>query len=172
MDTRGKTSRGLQNPNNLYINAGGVSGGRRHLINGSASYMLPWFGILVATDFRVQSGLPITRTWTPQLCSTTVTTNCLNQSQSINVESRGSRELPWLNSADMRVGKTFHLENQSFDVSVDAFNVTNANTVYSVGTSSNTRTVRFANDPAQPLTTIANFLSPTGVLGPRIIRFN
>ncbi len=100
---------GLQNPNNLYVNAGGVSGGRRHLINGSASYTLPWYGILLGTEFRVQSGLPITRTWTIPVCPAAAPNlpgNCVSQSnQSINVEPRGSRELPWLNSADMRVGK-------------------------------------------------------------------
>src|SRR5262249_37564572 len=74
---------GLQNPNNLYVNASGVSGGRRHLINGSASYTLPWYGILVGTEFRVQSGLPITRTWPVPVCPATapnLTGNCVNQS--------------------------------------------------------------------------------------------
>jgi len=164
---------GLNNPNNAYVNAGGVSGGRRHLMNGSASYTMPWFGILLGTQFRVQSGLPITRTWTVPTCSSTVTTKCLNQqNQSINVEPRGSTELPWLSSADVRIGKTIHLERHSFDVSVDWYNVTNANTVFDVGRNSNTRTVRYAGDPNQPQTSIANWMSPTGVLGPRIMRMN
>jgi Carboxypeptidase regulatory-like domain/TonB-dependent Receptor Plug Domain len=162
----------LGNPNNVNVNAGGISGGRRHIFNGSASYVLPWYGILVGTQFRVQSGLPITRTWTPQVCSGTVTTNCLNQTQSLNVEPRGSRELPWLNSVDLRVGKVFKVRQHTFDLSVDAYNVTNANTVFSVGTASNTRNVRAGGDPNSPLVAIPNFMSPTGVLGPRIVRFN
>jgi len=166
---------GLQNPNQVFVNASGVSGGRRHLINGSASYTLPWFGLVLATEFRIQSGLPITRQWVPDVCSPTVTTNCLTQSLAslpLNVESRGSRELPWLSSGDARVGKTFRLERHTFDVSMDTFNITNANTVYAVNTLSNTRQVRYGGDPKQPVTTIANFLSPTGVLGPRIVRLN
>jgi hypothetical protein len=170
---------GLQNPNQVFVNGSGPGAsaiGRRHLMNGSASYTLPWRNIVVATEFRVQSGLPVTRQWTPAVCSPTTATptNCLNQntaSQPINVIPRGSVELPWLSSADARVGKTFRVtERNTFDVNIDIFNVTNANTVYSVGTLSNTRTVHYAGDPAQPLITIPNWLSATGVLGPRIVR--
>jgi len=31
--------------------------------------------------------------------------------------------------------------------------------------------IRYANDPARPVTQIATFNSPTGALGPRIVRF-
>jgi hypothetical protein len=55
---------------------------------------------------------------------------------------------------------------------MDAYNVTNANTVFNVRTGTGETDVRFANDPSQPVTRIATFLSPTGILGPRIIRFN
>jgi len=128
--------------------------------------------VLISSEFRAQSGLPITRTWTPQLCSPTVTTNCLNQNQSLNVVPRGSIELPALSTADLRIGKTLNFENHKFDLSVDFYNVTNANTVYDVGTNSTTRNIRYAGDSSQPVRTIANFMSPTGILGPRIVRFN
>jgi hypothetical protein len=52
------------------------------------------------------------------------------------------------------------------------YNVTNANTIYNVRTGTGETNVRYANDPTQPVTRIATFLSPTGALGPRIIRFN
>jgi hypothetical protein len=169
---------GLQNPNNVYVNDTGPGAsaiGRRHQTNGSASYTLPWANIVLATEFRIQSGLPVTRQWTPNICSPATLTpqaaNCLNQSVTVNVIPRGSVELPWLKSADMRVGKTFKAtENNTFDVAFDMFNITNANTTYSVGTLSNTRNVHIAGDPAQPIVTIPNWLSATGVLGPRIIR--
>jgi hypothetical protein len=168
----------LSNPNNVYVNdvgPGASAIGRRHQMNGSASYTLPWQNIVMATEFRLQSGLPITRTWNPQTCSPATATpqvaNCLNQNTTVNVIPRGSVELPWLNSADIRFGKTFKAtDNNTFDVAFDIFNITNANTVYSVGTLSNTRTVHIAGDPAQPLVTIPNWLSATGVLGPRILR--
>jgi hypothetical protein len=168
----------LSNPNNVYVNdvgPGASAIGRRHQMNGSASYTLPWENIVVATEFRIQSGLPITRTWSPQTCSPATLTpqvaNCLNQNATVNVIPRGSVELPWLKSADIRFGKTFKAtDNNTFDVAFDIFNITNANTVYSVGTLSNTRNVHIAGDPAQPIVTIPNWLSATGVLGPRILR--
>jgi hypothetical protein len=172
---------GLQNPNQVYVNDAGPGAsaiGRRHQMNGSASYTLPWANIVLATEFRIQSGLPVTRQWTPNVCSPTTSTpqaaNCLNQSTTatpINVIPRGSVELPWLKSEDIRIGKTFKAtEGNTFDLNFDMFNITNANTVYSVGTLSNTRTVHIAGDPTQPLVTIPNWLSATGVLGPRIFR--
>jgi hypothetical protein len=172
---------GLQNPNQVFVNGSGPGAsaiGRRHQMNGSASYTLPWQNINLATEFRIQSGLPVTRQWTPNVCSPQTATpqalNCLNQStaaQPINVIPRGSVELPWLGSADIRIGKTFKAtDNNIFDVDFDIFNVTNANTTYSVGALSNTRNVHIAGDPAQPIVTIPNWLSATGVLGPRILR--
>ena len=101
-----------------------------------------------------------------------MTTNCLNQSQSLNVTPRGSIELPWLSSADFRLGKVYRFGTHTLDLSIDCYNLTNANTTYSVGTSSTIKSVRYGGDPAQPITTIPNFLAPTGVLGPRIVRFN
>jgi hypothetical protein len=164
----------LNNPNNAFVNAGGISGGRRHIFNGSASYVLPWYHILVGTEFRVQSGLPITRTWTPPTCSATVLSNCLNQSQSLNAEPRGTVELPWLSSADLRVGKTWRVKRQTIDMSLDAYNITNTNTVFSVRTNTGTTLIRYGGsiDPTVPQTSIQTFLSPTGILGPRILRFN
>jgi hypothetical protein len=170
---------GLSNPNQVYVNdigPGASAIGRRHLLNGSAAYTIPWHNITVATEFRIQSGLPITRQWTVPTCSPQTATpqvaNCLNQSgATVNVIPRGSVELPWLKSEDFRVGKTFRLtERNTFDLAMDVFNITNANTVYSVGTVSNTRTVHYAGDPAQQLVTIPNWMSATGVLGPRIVR--
>ena len=73
---------------------------------------------------------------------------------------------------DLRAGRIFNLSGQRFEVSMDVYNVTNANTTYSVRTGTGTTNVRYANDPNQPTTPIATFMSPTGVLGPRIIRFN
>ena len=61
----------LSNPNNAFVNAGGESGGRRHNFKASGSYTLP-YKVLVAANLRLQSGLPITRTWTVPTCSASV----------------------------------------------------------------------------------------------------
>ena len=57
-------------------------------------------------------------------------------------------------------------------MSVDAYNATNANTVFGVRTNTGLATIRVDGDPAAPTTQITAFLSPTQLLAPRVIRFN
>jgi hypothetical protein len=162
----------LESPNDAYVNASGTSGGRRHNFKALGSYMFP-YRITFGANFRIASGLPITRTYTVPGCSASVTTNCLSQgSTGVNAEPRGTVELPALATIDVRAGRIFDLQGQRFEVSMDVYNLTNANTVFGVRTGTGLTNVRYANDPTQPVTQIATFLSPTGVLGPRIIRFN
>ena len=52
----------LANPNTAFVNAAGESGGRRHNFKATGAYDLP-YGILFGFGFRLNSGLPITRTW-------------------------------------------------------------------------------------------------------------
>jgi hypothetical protein len=154
----------LANPNNAYVNAEGPSGGRRHNLKATGSYMLP-YSILFGANFRMASGSPITRTVSiAGLVGTGQTT--------VNAEPRGSVSLPSLTTLDLRGGRSFDLGRQRLELTMDAYNVTNANTVFNVRTGTGETDVRFANDPSQPVTRIATFLSPTGILGPRIIRFN
>jgi hypothetical protein len=113
---------------------------------------------------RAQSGLPITRTVTIE--------NLTQGNVTVNAEPRGSVTLPKLATLDVRLGRFFELGRQRLELSMDVYNLTNANTVYDVRTNTGQTNVRFAGDPNQPTTQIASFLSPTGFLGPRIIRFN
>ena len=59
------------------------------------------------------------------------------------------------------------------ELSVDVYNLTNANTVFAVRT-----TTGLTSDPRRPAIRraptqqIASFLSPTNVLAPRVARFN
>jgi hypothetical protein len=161
----------LASPNSL-IFAGGESGGRRHILKLTGSYMLP-YEILFGANFKWQSGLPYNRTFTAQGCSTTVTTNCLSQGNTtILAEPRGSRELPALTTVDLRLGRGFRFGSNRIELSVDGYNLANANTVYAVRTGSGLTNIRVNGDPAAPITQIQTFDSPTGVLGPRIFRFN
>jgi hypothetical protein len=59
-----------------------------------------------------------------------------------------------------------------FEFDMDVYNLTNANTTYAIRNGTGLTNVRQNGDAASPITQIATFLSPTGVLGPRIIRFN
>ena len=162
----------LSNPNNAYVNANGVSGGRRHNFKASGSYLFP-YRITFGANFTASSGLPITRGVTITGCSATITVNCLNQGNTgVNAEPRGSVELPAMIRFDMRAGRLFNVAGQRFELSMDVYNVANANTVYSVRTGTGLTNVRYANNPSEPIRQIATFMSPTGILGPRIIRFN
>jgi hypothetical protein len=101
-----------------------------------------------------------------------VLANCLSNSTTVNAEERGTVELPWLGTLDLRFGRFFNLGSNRFDVSVDFYNITNANTIFSVRTNTATTKVFFNNDPTQSSQTISSFLSPSGVTGPRAFQFN
>jgi hypothetical protein len=58
------------------------------------------------------------------------------------------------------------------DLSLDLYNLTNANTTYSVRTGTGLTAVREGGLATSPAVNIATYRSPTGVLGPRILRFN
>ena len=161
----------LSNPNAAYVNAKGESGGRRHNLKVSGTYTLP-FQIVLGGNLTLQSGLPITRTWSISACSTSILSNCLRQAVTVNAEARGSVELPKLAIIDLRIGRFFKIGTSKIDVSLDLYNVANANTTYSVRTSTGLTGVRESGLATNPVVNIPSFLSPTGVLGPRILRFN
>lgn len=162
----------LENPNDVRVNADGISGGRRHNFKATGSIELP-YDVLFGANLLVVSGQPITRTVSIGGCTTTVTTGCLEQgSETVNAEPRGTVELPGRYQIDLRVGRFFNIGGRRFELAMDTYNLTNANTIYDVRTGTGRTNIRFANDPSQPVTQIATFLSPTGALGPRIIRFN
>ena len=155
----------LANPNAAYVNAAGESGGRVHNFKATGSYEMPW-KVVVGGNFRLQSGLPITRTWA-------IPSTLLRQGAvTVNAEPRGSYELPWLPTLDLRAGRYFGFGGNRLELSVDAYNATNANTVFGVRTNTGLATVRVDGDPANPPTSIVAFLSPTSILAPRVFRFN
>ena len=162
----------LANPNSARVNADGISGGRRHNFKVSGSATLP-YRLTFGANFVAASGRPITRSVNIGACTATITTGCLLQgSQNVNAEPRGSVELPPRVQTDLRLGRLFNLGGRKFELGMDVYNLMNANTVYEVRTGTGRTNIRYANDPAQPVTTIATFNSPTAALGPRIIRFN
>jgi hypothetical protein len=155
----------LSNPNTAFVNAAGENGGRRHNFKATGTYDLP-YQIVFGGNFRLQSGLPITRTWgipAAQLRQGAVT---------VNAEPRGSVELDWLPTLDLRVGRYFSFNGNRLELSLDLYNVTNANTVFSVRQGTGLSTIRVAGDPSAPATQIQMFGSPTAVLAPRVLRFN
>jgi hypothetical protein len=162
----------LASPNDARVNSDGQSGGRRHNFKASGSAMLP-YRIVFGANAMWASGLPITRRFGAPGCTTTVTTGCLAQgSENVNAEPRGTVELPARYQVDLRLGRVFNVGGRKFELGMDVYNLSNANTVYSVRTGTGLTNVRYANDPTEPVTQVPTFMSPTGILGPRIIRFN
>jgi hypothetical protein len=169
----------LASPNS-FINAAGENGGRRHLFKLTGSYLFP-HQITFGSNLRWQSGLPTNRSWSVQSCSATVTVNCVVNGPTVNVVPRGSFLLPSLFTLDLRVGKLFTMGKQRFEFDMDIYNVTNANTVYSIRTGTGLTTVIDYTNPAAldalnnhttpPTIQIPTWNSATGALGPRIIRF-
>jgi hypothetical protein len=162
----------LANPNAARVNAKGQIGGRRHNFKLSGSTLLP-YKVLFGLNAVAASGQPITRTYGVPVCTATVVTSCVNQSGgvTINAEPRGTFELPNRFQIDARIGRMFNVNGRKFEIGVDAYNLMNSNAVYQVRTGTGRTNVRYANDASLPTTSIATFNSPTGILGPRIIRF-
>lgn len=100
--------------------------------------------------------------------------NCVRQATiTVNAEPRGSVLLPWLHTLDLRGGRRFRFAGgQEIDLSLDLYNVTNANTTFAVRTTTSLTSIRPAGDLSAPVQQIASFLSPTNVLAPRVARFN
>ena len=149
---------------NSFININGrASIDRAHNFKLTGSYMLPW-DVLVAGNVHAQSGQPYTRvisiTGLPQ------NVNGFN----VNAEPRGKYLLPWLRTVDARIGKVFRVRSNEFEVDMDVYNLTNSKAVFNVRTT--TGLVPVTDFTTNQTVRIAQFNSPIGVLGPRIIRFN
>jgi hypothetical protein len=152
----------VESPNDL-VNAAGPSGGRAHQFKVTGSYLFP-YEIMFSGNFRFESGPYITRN---------VNISGLNQGTiNVNAEPRGDLTLDWLPTLDLRARKSFTFGNSILDLDVDIYNLTNANTVFNVRQNTGLTNVRQAGDPNGQINRIPTFLSPTGILGPRIIRFN
>ena len=162
----------ISTPNNAFVNAAGEDGGRRHNFKATGSYDLP-YGISFGFGFRMNSGLPVTRTWQIQSCSATVLTNCVRQAAiTVNAEPRGSVLLPAIHTLDLRGGKRFRVGSDELELSFDVYNATNANTTFAIRSTTGLSSIRPAGHPAAPTQSIASWMSPTNVLAPRVGRFN
>ena len=155
------------NPNNLINVEGpvtGQTGDRPHQFKMTGTYITPWYGIGVGGNLNSQSGAVITRQI--QVAQT------VGGNSTVNVEPLGSYRLPSRASADLRVFKSATFGRRALDVSVDFHNITNTNTYWDARTLGNTINLRQNGDPNGTVNTVAQFGSPSQVIGPRNIRFN
>ncbi len=159
----------LANPNTAFVNAAGESGGRRHNLKASGTYDLP-YKIVVGANFRLQSGLPITRTWAIPLRR-----RCSRTQGQRHRQRRAARQRGAGRAADARRARRALLLDWAATGSSSAWTSTTRPTptrCSSVRTNTGVSTVRVAGDPNNPATQITSFLSPTAVLAPRVLRFN
>jgi hypothetical protein len=154
----------VTSPNSFVNSSGRASIDRAHNFKVTGSYLLPW-DVQVGGNFRAQSGQPFTRT----LLVTGLNQNPTN-GVTVNAEPRGKYLLPSITTVDLRVGKIFRLHSNVFEADIDVYNLTNSNAVYNVRNTTGRQNVTDFTT-GQPVS-IQQFNSPTGVLGPRIIRVN
>jgi hypothetical protein len=134
---------------------------RTHTFKFSGSYALP-MDFEISSNFRVQTGPPITRTANFALNQGTVT---------VNVEPLGSVRLDNQVTLDARIAKVFKVGGgRELEATADGYNLFNANTVWQVRTLTGRINVRQGGLATGALINQPQFLSPTGILGPRIFR--
>ncbi|HWQ00352.1 MAG TPA: hypothetical protein VNK92_07760, partial [Vicinamibacterales bacterium] len=150
---------------NAFINAEGpIVNDRPHQLKVSGTYLLP-YDVYLGANLRIQSGPPINRT-------VNVPLSFGGGTATIAVEPPGTHRLDPLRTLDLRAAKTFRLPaGRELELDLDVFNVTNANTAWEARSLTGRLRVRRGGDPNAPLLEHPQFLSPSQILGPRIVRF-
>ena len=133
---------------------------RPHLFKLTGSYMLPR-DVRVAGNFRAQSGQSYTRQ----------TRLSLNQgSVLVNVEPRSSFRLDPLVTLDLQAAKSFNVSGRHLELSLDGYNITNANTVWDIRSLTGRISLRQGGVPTGAVKEFAQFATPVSILPPRIFR--
>ncbi|HWW83616.1 MAG TPA: TonB-dependent receptor, partial [Vicinamibacterales bacterium] len=144
------TSSDLNDPNNTIFTNGVVGFDSTYAFRMSGSYSFPgnvlFAGSLISnTGYPYYSAFSVTRALVPTLT---------RSSQYIPLTARGDERLPAVTQLDLRVSRAFNLgQGRKIVPQVDFFNVTNANTVQTLGNAIG-----------------GSYLSTTGFIPPRIIR--
>jgi hypothetical protein len=149
-------------PNDFLNTTGPTNNDRPQQFKLTGSYVLP-YDIYLGANLRVQSGPPINRQIAAPLA--------FGGSATINVEPQGSHRLPTMKTLDLRVAKTFPMGSRSFEADLDIFNLTNAATIWEEQSLTGRLNVFQGGDPNGAVNNIQQFMAPTQILAPRIIRF-
>jgi hypothetical protein len=121
------------------------------VFNLSGSYLLPWYDVAIAAKYNARDGDPLNRTQVFSFTSPTLT----QPSATVRVATRGTDRTDTVNQfLDLRLSKRQRVGIANFELSLDLFNVMNANHVL-----------------GQNEGLGATWGRPNRVLTPRIIRF-
>jgi hypothetical protein len=159
--TQTNVNSSLANPN-LTVNASGATYfDRPHTFKVTGSYLLP-LDVQVSGNVLVQSGTA----WSyNNFVPFRIVTTTLNQG-SVNVfaNAPGIDRTPTLKTLDLRGAKIVKFGDRALEVAVDVYNVFNSNTAFDINPYTGQTTTASGR-------TVASFGVPTGILGPRIVRF-
>jgi hypothetical protein len=160
------------NPNTL-INSKGVTRLHRpHSFKVVGTYMLP-HDVVVSGNFRTQgrSGVyQVSGTFGARGDNTRRETFRLTQGNvTVNAEEKGNDTFSYLTTMDLRVAKVLRLGGaKELEVMVDIYNLTNANTLWSVRTLTGRTNVQVGG--SGEVSNLPNYRLPVFILAPRIFR--
>ncbi len=150
----------VSNPNGLINSRGSTAFDRPHIFKVTGSYTFPR-DITLSANFHTQSGLPVARTVTYALTQGNVT---------VNATTPGTDRTDPLTTVDLRAAKNFPVGRGALEVSLDAFNLLNANTTYNVRTLTGRINVNVGGVPTGAVVNQPQYMSPTAILNPRLVR--
>jgi hypothetical protein len=150
---------------NAFINAEGpIFNDRPHQFKLTGSVILP-YDVYLGGNYRFQNGPPMQR-------QISVPLSFGGGSATINLEPPGTHRLKSLQTVGLRIARNFRFGGgRVLETTVDIDNLTNANTEWEARSLTGRLNVRRGGDPNGDIANIQQFLSPTQILAPRIIRF-
>jgi hypothetical protein len=160
------TSTALNNPNTT-VNSDGVTFyDRPHIFKLTGAYQLPW-DVQVSGNLRLQSGTA----WSyNQATPFRVLRVALNQGSTVVfTNTPGDQRTPALKTVDLRGAKIFRFGDRQVEASVDVYNLFNAATAFDINPFTGVSNV--ANPVTGAVNQYPSYGLPTGILGPRIVRF-
>jgi hypothetical protein len=143
----------LNDPNRTRFPRGIVGNDSERAFRLSGSYELP-MQISLAGSLVANSGYPYVSTYSlTRAVAATQGITLTRATQSISLSERGEERLPNVTLVDLRLSRRFRFGARSFQPTIDVFNVTNSDT-----------------RDNQNSAVGANYLLPTSILAPRVIR--
>jgi hypothetical protein len=143
----------LNDPNRTRFPRGIVGNDSERAFRLSGSYELP-LQISLAGSVVANNGYPYVSTYSlTRAVAATQGITLTRATQSISLSERGEERLPNVTLVDLRLSRRFRFGARSFQPTIDVFNVTNSDT-----------------RDNQNSAVGANYLLPTSILAPRVIR--
>jgi hypothetical protein len=136
-------------------------------LRGNATYTIPGVDVLVSGIFRSQPNATIAGGENlgsnGQGLAANFTTSILGANRNVNLLEPGQHFSDRINQLDLRVGKILRFGGTRANIALDFLNVFNANTATGF---SQSFTAANIDNPS------SGYLTPTGILNPRFVRFN